>query len=263
MRFLDLSRFLEELAPTYLAESYDNPGLLTGHPDQEISGVLINLDVTDELLDEALDLGANLIITHHPIWFSPRKRLNGEDYVSRILIKAIKNDLGLYAIHTNLDNIQEGVNAKISEKLGLDSTSFLLPKNIEKEKQLTGSGMIGYLPSAMQKTDFLDLLTSVFQANGIRYADTHKTSIQKVAVCGGSGSFLIREALMKKADAFVTADITYHKFFDNEGEMLLVDIGHYESEQFTSQLLHKWISEKFSNFAVHLSKINTNPVHYF
>ena len=254
---------LEAWAPPPVAESYDNVGLLVGYPDMEVSGVLINLDMTEDVVDEAVSLGVNMIVAHHPIWFSPRKRLNGEDYVSRTIIAAIKNDIALYACHTNLDNIRSGVNRRIAETLGLQEVDFLLPKPAKSDEPTYGSGMIGQLPQALSKADFLSLVKEKFHAGGIRYADAEKPQIQKIAVCGGSGSFLIHEALRQNADAFVTADITYHKYFDNEGAMLLLDIGHYESEQFTSALILEFLSEKFSNFVLRLSKVNTNPVRYF
>ncbi|MCL4105550.1 UNVERIFIED_CONTAM: hypothetical protein GTU68_057425 [Idotea baltica] len=260
MKFKDIARTLAAWAPPSLAESYDNVGLIVGLPNTECTGILINLDVTEALLDEAIAKGANLILTHHPIWFGARKRLNGEDYVSRIIIKAIKNDIGLLACHTNLDNVQDGVNRRIGEVMGANKMQILSPKGKMKE---VGSGMIGYLPAPMAKRDFLQHVKDKFRCGGIRYADFPGETIHKVAWCGGAGSFLIGHALRAGADAFVTGDITYHKYFDNENRLLLMDIGHYESEQYTSQLLHHYISEKFVSFAVHLSEIETNPVNYF
>jgi dinuclear metal center YbgI/SA1388 family protein len=254
---------LESWAPPPLAESYDNVGLLVGVPNQETSGALINLDMTEEVVEEAIELGLNLVIAHHPIWFGARKRLNGEDYVSRTIIKAVKHDVALYAIHTNLDNIRSGVNQKIGETLGLEQMSFLKEKPSTTPAQPTGSGMVGWLPQPLPKADFLQLVKNRFQCGGIRYADgLAKEMVHKVAICGGAGSFLTPAAIQAQADAFVTADITYHKFFDHENQLLLMDIGHYESEQFTSQLIHTYLSEKFPNFAVHLSKIRTNPIQY-
>lgn len=355
---------LEKLAPPALAESYDNVGLLVGDPNREVTGILINLDCTEAVVQEAIDKGLNLIVVHHPIWFSGRKRLNGEDYVSRVIIQAVKNDIGIYAIHTNLDNVREGVNDMISEKLGLENRKILAPKSKTLQKLVTyvpekdaeavqlaifeagagkigaydqaafaqsgtgsfrplagsnptigqqgqrefvnetrieavfpfyakgailsalkkahpyeevayqvistgngiaeiGSGMIGILPEAMDKASFLQKVKDTFHCGGIRYADAPRDSIQKVAVCGGAGSFLTSIARKSGADAFITGDITYHKFFDNEAEMLLLDIGHYESEQFTSQLIYSHMSKVFPNFAILLSEVITNPVKYF
>ena len=257
-----IANALEGWAPPPVAESYDNVGLLVGSLQAQTKGVLINLDMTEAVVDEAIELGVGLIVAHHPIWFGPRKRLNGEDYVSRTIIKAIKHDIGLYALHTNLDNIRDGVNRKICDKLGLKEMKFLQTKPGKAGEALFGSGMMGYLPQPMPKSDFLSLVKETFQCGGIRYADTHKNEIHKVAVCGGAGSFLTQSALQQGADAFVTADITYHKFFDHERELLLMDIGHHESEQFTSELIRDFLLEKFPNFVVRLSTVMTNPIKY-
>jgi dinuclear metal center YbgI/SA1388 family protein len=262
MTVQDIATALETWAPPPVAESYDNVGLLVGRPDMNVSGLIVNLDMTEAVVDEAVERGANLVVAHHPIWFSARKRLNGEDYVSRTLIKAIKQDIALYACHTNLDNVRNGVNAQICRRLGLERATFLQPK-VGSPEETYGSGMIGYLPQKMEKMAFLEKVSHLFHCGGIRYADFPGQVVHKIAVCGGAGSFLTREALAQGADAFVTADITYHKFFDNEARMLLLDIGHYESEQFTSELIHAYLSEKFVNFVVHLSKVNTNPVRYY
>ncbi|RMG58230.1 MAG: Nif3-like dinuclear metal center hexameric protein [Bacteroidetes bacterium] len=259
MTIRDIAKVLEAWAPPASAESYDNVGLLAGDPDQEVTGVLINLDATEAVVEEAVQKGCNLLIAHHPIWFGSRKRLTPEDYVGRTLLRAVRAGVGLYAIHTNLDNVRTGVNQRICERLGLTDTRFLHPKDAEA---MYGSGMIGRLPAPMTKEAFLDLVKGAFYCGSIRYADAPTETIQTVAVCGGSGSFLIPAALQQGADAFVTADITYHKFFDNEDRLLLLDIGHYESEQFTSALIHAFLSEKFPNFAVRLSETHTNPVRY-
>jgi dinuclear metal center YbgI/SA1388 family protein len=212
-------------------------------------------------LEEARAKGCNLVVTHHPIWFSGRKRLNGEDYVSRIIMYAVKHDIGLLACHTNLDNIRQGVNQKIAEKLGLTDTFFLQPKAGDMPY---GSGMVGFLPTLMPKTAFLQAVKTAFQCGGIRYADAPAIEfVHKVAVCGGSGSFLTAQAIAAGCDAFITADITYHKYFDNEEKILLLDIGHYESEQYTSDLICAYLSEKIPTFAPYLSQIRTNPVQYF
>ncbi|MBX7241299.1 MAG: Nif3-like dinuclear metal center hexameric protein [Bacteroidia bacterium] len=259
----NIIEIIEEWAPLPAAESYDNAGLLVGWRDTEVTGVLINLDVTEELLEEAKSAGINMIVTHHPIWFMPRKRLTGEDYVSRIIMKAIEYGIVLYACHTNLDNIQTGVNQKICDKLGLLDTKFLVPKVPGRTGQEWGSGMTGILPEALSPESFLQKVKTVFECGGIRYAAASPEKIQKVAVCGGSGSFLTADAMMSGADAFITADITYHKFFDNENKIWLLDIGHYESEQFTSELIYNYIIKKIPNFAVRLSETRTNPVKYF
>jgi len=256
----DIAKLLEEWAPVSVAEHYDNVGVLVGRYDTEVTGVLINLDVTEAVVEEAISLGVNMIVTHHPIWFGSRKRLNGEDYVSRIIMQAIKHDIVLYACHTNLDNIQTGVNKRICETLALQNVQFLRPKAREESY---GSGMIGELAEGMSKEAFLAYVKTAFQCGGIRYADAAISEIRRVAVCGGAGSFLTGDAIKAGADAFVTADITYHKYFDNEDALLLLDIGHYESEQYTSALIYEFLSEKMPNFGIHLSSIKTNPIKYF
>lgn len=360
----DIAKTIELWAPPALAESYDNVGLLVGDPKAEAKGILINLDVTEEMIDEAVAKGCNMIVTHHPIWFGGRKRLIGEDYVSRIIMEAIKKDVALYAVHTNLDNVRHGVNEEIASRLGLQSRSILSPKRDQLLKLTTyvpaestpqvlealwaagagqignydqasfrhlgtgtfrpleganpaigavgaheeveehrvevvleawkqgavvaalkkahpyeevayqvtstlntheqvGSGMIGALPEPLTKTQFLTLVRDTFGCGGIRYADAALEKIQKVAVCGGAGSFLTSAAMRAGAHALVTGDITYHKFFDSENQMLLLDIGHYESEQFTSELIYRYLLGKFPTFAVRLSETRSNPVKYF
>lgn len=261
MTIRDIANVLEAWAPPASAEAYDNVGLLAGDPAQAVTGILINLDMTEAVVEEAVRRGCNLVVAHHPIWFGPRKRLTPEDYVGRTLLRAIREGVHLYAIHTNLDNVRTGVNHRMAERLGLRDTGFLLPK-ASPEPGTYGSGLIGYLPEPLPKAAFLDQVREAFLCGGIRYADSPATHIHKVAVCGGAGSFLTAAALQQGADALVTADITYHKFFDNEDRLLLLDIGHYESEQFTSALIHAYLSEKFPNFAIHLSATRTNPVHY-
>lgn len=256
----DIAQALEAWAPLPAAESYDNVGLLVGYADMPVTGVLINLDMTEAVLEEARERGCNMVVAHHPIWFSGRKRLNGEDYVSRVIMYAVKHDIALYACHTNLDNVRTGVNQQMAGRLGLEGLEFLQAKPGDEP---LGSGMIGTLPQPMAKNDFLQLVKDQFECGGIRYADGPQDTIHKVALCGGAGSFLTRQALRQGADAFVTSDITYHKFFDQEEKMLLLDIGHYESEQFTSPLIYEYLSKKFPTFALYLSQVRTNPVQYF
>lgn len=258
----DVARQLESWAPPQHAESYDNVGLLVGSHHAPLTGILVNLDMTEDVVEEAIAKGCNLIVAHHPIWFGSRKKLVEEDYVSRTLIKAIRNNISLYAIHTNLDNVRHGVNLRMAETLGLINPQILSPK--KQDTPDIGAGMIGELTEAMQPADFMAHVSKKFHCGGIRYAGPDENHpIKRVAICGGAGSFLIRTAMAARADAFVTGDITYHKFFDQEDRMLLMDIGHYESEQFTSQLITAYLSEKFSIFAVHLSETYTNPVRYY
>ncbi|MCC6283488.1 MAG: Nif3-like dinuclear metal center hexameric protein [Saprospiraceae bacterium] len=260
MRIHHILSILESIAPPYLQESYDNAGLIVGDPEQEVTGILFCLDSTEAVVEEAIALGCNLVIAHHPIVFRGLKRFNGSNYVERTVIQAIRKQVALYAIHTNLDNVyRQGVNAKIAEKLGLKDTRILLPKTGETE---IGAGMLGFLPEPMLETDFLQHTKTALRAGCVRHTALRGRPVQTVAVCGGSGSFLLPEALRAGADVFVTADFKYHEFFDAEGRLVVADIGHYESEQFTIELLFQIIQEKFPTFALHCTKVNTNPVFY-
>lgn len=354
---------LESIAPPSLQESYDNSGLLTGQRSMSITGALLTLDCTEAVVQEAIDKDCNLIIAHHPIIFAGLKRITGANYVERTIIKAIKNDIAIYAIHTNLDHVHRGVNAEIARRLGLNNTRILAPKtglllklvtfcptkqaetvrkalfdagaghignydqcsfsqlgtgtfragegsnpfvgkigtrHQEQEERIevivphylsnsiqaalkanhpyeepafdliplansfpqTGSGMIGDLPESLPVNDFLSHVKSALQTQVIRYAGFTGV-IKRVAVCGGAGSFLLNQAKAAGADAFITADFKYHEFFDAENRILVADVGHYESEQFTKQLLSGLILEKFPTFAVRLSGVYTNPISYF
>lgn len=359
-----LTDFLETLAPAAYQESYDNAGLLVGDPDTEVQGVLVSLDCTEAVVAEALRLGCNVVVAHHPIVFRGLRKLTGKTYVERTVMQAICGGVALFAIHTNLDHVWGGVNFKIAEKLGLEAVSILSPKKqilskltafvplpdtervlaalhgagaghigqyshcsfrsegtgtfrpsaaarphigqagvqeqvqenrievifpthlqaavlaalraahpyeevayylhlLENENQQVGAGAIGTLPRPLTPEEFLAFLKKSMHLNLIRYTETSRQAISRVAVCGGAGSFLLPEALRQQADAFVTADFKYHEFFDAEGRLMVCDIGHYESEVYTKDLLAAAIREKFTNFATILSEINTNPVQYF
>lgn len=355
---------LENIAPRAYQESYDNARLITGNQNDTVSGIMISLDATEAIVDEAIEKGCNLIVAHHPIVFRGLKSLTGSNYIERTVIKAIKNDIAIYAIHTNLDNVSQGVNKKMCEKIGLREAKILLPKKqllnkltvfvpteesdkllkalstagaghignysncsfqlegvgtfqpneqanpsigergklekveekrievifpaplagkvlaamrqahpyeevayylhaLENENQDVGSGMIGRLPEALPAEVFLDHLKASMQLNCIRYTRPPARKIEKVAVCGGAGSFLLPQAIRRQADAFVTADFKYHEFFDAEDQLMIADIGHYESEVYTKELIMELLSQEFVNFAVHLAKTNTNPISYY
>ncbi len=331
----DITQFLETIAPPVYQESYDNAGLIVGDPKMEVTGVLTCLDSTEEVLEEALDKGCNLIVAHHPIVFRALKQLTGGSYVERVLIKALKNDLAIFAIHTNLDNVlQKGVNERIGQRLGLKETRILAPKadtlqmlhallpanqlaglrqelaergieyfsvlpQIDDAELLVrvpapvgqlhsveatlasfggalnsrqtvlnrhpeiGSGLFGLLPEAMTTGKFLEFLRDRMQTACIRHTRPLEGPIQKIALCGGAGGFLLGAAKSAGADVFITADYKYHEFFDADGAILIADIGHFESEQFTIELLQEVISQKFSTFATYCTAVRTNPVHYF
>lgn len=264
MNIKSLIDLIHSVAPSEFQEPYDNSGLITGHPDTEIRGVLICLDAIEAVVDEAIQLGCNVIVAHHPILFRPIKRLNGFDYIERTIIKAIRHDIAIFAVHTNLDNVfYSGVNGKIAERLSLSDVEILLPKpNILYKNKEVGAGMIGRLSQAMPVLEFMNWMKVKMDISHIRHTDLCRSQIEVVALCGGAGSFLISEAKRKGADIFVTADLKYHEFFDADGQMILVDIGHYESEKYTIELLYTLITNNFSTFAAHCTKTVTNPVKY-
>lgn len=261
MKIQDILTVLEAVAPPYLQESYDNAGLIVGNAAAEVTGVLFCLDSTEAIVEEAVAQGCNLIVAHHPIVFRGLKRLNGRTYIERTVIQAIQQGVAIYAIHTNLDNVyRQGVNSKIAEKIGLQDTRILQARPSDAE---IGAGLLGHLTTPLSELDFLTHLKKNLHTACIRHTAFRGKVVQKVAVCGGSGSFLLPEALRAGVDFFVTADFKYHEFFDAEGALVIADVGHYESEQFTIELLRDIVQEKFPTFALQLTKLNTNPVSYF
>ena len=261
MRLRDVIDVLEGIAPPELQESYDNAGLITGNPDWEVTGTLLCLDSTPEVVDEAIAKGCNVVIAHHPIIFRGLKSITGSTYVERAVIKAIKADIAIYAIHTNLDNVlSSGVNGKIARKLGLSDIEVLRPRPGEEG---TGSGVIGRLQEAMSPVAFLEHLKKTFQVPVVRHTKLISGNVSRIAVCGGAGQFLLQDAISNGADVFVTADIKYHEFFDADGKILLADVGHYESEQYTVELLGDILRDNFANFAPNSSETITNPVNYY
>jgi len=261
MTIKDITAHLESVAPTHLQESYDNAGLIVGHPDTEVTGVLTSLDCTEEIIAEAKARGCNMVVAHHPIVFRGLKRFNGNDYVERTVIKAIKEDVAIYAIHTNLDNVRhQGVNERIAQRLGLENLRLLGPKNEEKT---IGSGMVGELPTGMDEKAFLRHLKTSMDASLVKHTLLLNKEVKTVALCGGAGGFLLNQAKKAGAQVFVTSDYKYHEFFDADGQIIICDIGHYESEQFTTQLLAELLTKKFPTFAVLCTELTTNPVSYF
>ena len=258
----EVTAHLESIAPPSYQEGYDNAGLITGDESWEATNVLCCLDATEAVVDEAIQRGCNLVVAHHPIVFKGLKRLNGRNYVERTIIKAIKNDVAIFAIHTNLDNVlHRGVSARIGERLGLLNASILAPK-AEVNDPAVGAGIIGELPQAMAESDFLLFLKKKMHTDCIRHTPLLGSPIKTVALCGGAGSFLLSVAIARKADVYITGDFKYHEFFDADGHLVVADIGHFESEQFTIDLLQEIISEKFTIFAPLKTSVNTNPVHY-
>ena len=360
----EIVSYLDNFAPRILSEDYDNVGLLIGDYNTDVSGILITLDVTEDVVDEAIKLKKNIIVAHHPIIFRGIKKITNSNEIERIIYKAIKNDIAIYAGHTNFDNIKKGVNGKICEKLSLQDCKIISPRKnqllklityvplthaeklrqaifdagagqignydstsfnsegkgtfranenakpfvgkkgklhtedeikietifpiynkgrvitavlnnhpyeepaydifmLENSNKEVGSGMIGNLEKELSEEDFLALVKKTFNTGVIRHTSLKSKKIKKVAVCGGSCSFLINSAKSANADAFITADVKYHEFFDIENSMLLLDIGHYESEQYTKEIFYELLTKKFSNFATDLSEVDTNPIKYY
>ena len=264
MHIKEIIAFLNDVAPPQFQEDYDNAGLITGHTDMDISGVLICLDATESVIEEAISLGCNLVIAHHPILFRGIKKLNGKNYVERSIIKAIKNDIAIFAIHTNLDNVfVSGVNSKIADKLQLTKTEILQPRpEVLHKGQAIGAGILGTLSSPQPSLQFLHHLKDKMELSMIKHTRLCKETIQTVAVCGGAGGFLLETAKKRGADILITSDYKYHEFFDADNAIIIADIGHFESEKYTIELLHGIIVNKFSTFVAHCTKIITNPVHY-
>ena len=360
----DIATYLASVAPPYLQESYDNTGLLTGDASWECKGIICSLDVTEQVIQEAVEKKCNLVVAHHPIIFTGLKKITGSNYVEKTVIAAIKNDIAIYAIHTNLDNIISGVNGKMADKLGLHNRKIIQPagntlkklftfvpvsfaeklrsaifaagggeignysecsfntpgegtfkagpgsdpyigsigkRHIEKEikievifpfwleqeilvalkknhpyeeiayeiittdniHQHIGSGLIGDLPHPVTEKAFLHEIKEKFKVVVIRHTSLTGRKVKKVALCGGAGSFLIKPAITAGADIYITSDVKYHEFFEASDRLIIADIGHYESEQFTIDLLCEFLQQKFLTFAVLKTEVKTNPVQYY
>jgi len=260
MKIRDIIQHLESVAPPDFQENYDNSGLIAGDTDVECTGVLVSLDCTEDLVSEAIKKNCNLIVSHHPLIFHPLRQITPVNGPSRSLIAAIRSDISIYAIHTNLDNIMGGVNAGIADKIGVVNRKILAPKTNNPH---VGSGISGDLKTPVSEVQLLKLLKDVFRIPVIKHSPLRSKVVSRVALCGGAGSFLIPNALKIGVDFFISADIRYHDFFAGESNMVIADIGHFESEQFTIDLIHDVILEKFPNFAVLKSGTVTNPVNYY
>ncbi len=259
----ELTDYLECIAPLHYQESYDNAGLIYGDEEAEIEGVLVSLDLTEEVIEEAQTMACNVIVSHHPIIFRGIKKFTGH-YVDRVVASAIKKDIAIYAIHTNLDNVLDnGVNGKIAEMIGLSHHEILSKKQDLQQDGRVGSGVLGLLDVPLAEANFLNELKKKMDLQVIKHTPLLGKEVKKVAVCGGAGSFLLKDAIKAGADIFITSDFKYHEFFDADGKIVIVDIGHYESERFTINLLYDLIKKKFRKFAPRCTKVNTNPVKYF
>ena len=261
MTVKDILNCITEVAPLQWQESYDNAGLQVGDLNAEAHKALICLDITEEIVDEAVAKSCNLIISHHPLIFRGLKRLTPETYIERAVVKAIKHDIAMISMHTNLDNSYLGVSRVLAERLGLKNLRFLQPSAAEPEQ--CGVGMIGEFENSMGEVDFLEFVAKTIGSPCLRHSALTGRKIQKVALCGGSGVPFMQDALHQKADAYLTADIKYHDFFVPEGNILLVDGGHFETEQFTKELICELIRKKFPTFAAEIAETKTNSVHYF
>ena len=258
MKIKEIVRALERFAPLPLQESYDNAGLQIGLTEAEATGALLCLDVTEEVIDEAVAQGLNVIVAHHPLLFKGVKAVTDANYVQRCVRKAIQCDVAVYAAHTNLDNALNGVNFKIAQKIGLKDIDFLLPGT----NPSSGSGIVGFLPEADDVEAFLHRIKKIFNVGCVKHNAYTGTNVKKVAVCGGAGAFLMNQAVAAHADAFITGEIHYHDFFGHENDILLAEIGHYESEQFTKELFAEILQEQLPALRVVETKINTNPIKY-
>ena len=258
----DVLSYITEIAPLHWQENYDNSGLLIGDANALVDKALLTLDVTEKVIDEAIDNSCHLVISHHPLIFKGLKNILNDNTIGRIITKAIKNDISVAAMHTNLDNSYLGVNRVLAENLGLKDLQILHPNN-SGEDVAVGSGMIGVLENEMSENEFLSLVKEKLSVPAIRHSELLDRPIKKVALCGGAGSFLINDAKRCKADVYLTADVKYHDFFDADNEILIIDAGHFETEQFTKQLFADIILKKNPKFAVQISSVKTNSVHYF
>jgi len=261
MTVKDILNCITEVAPLQWQESYDNAGLQVGDLNTEAHKALICLDITEEVVDEAVAKNCNVIVSHHPLIFRGLKHLTPQTYIERAVMKAIKHDIALISMHTNLDNSYLGVSRVLAERLGLKNLHFLQPSIAEPE--VCGSGMVGEFENPMEEIDFLGLVSKIIDSPCLRHSALTGRKIQKVALCGGAGVPFMADALKNHADAYLTADIKYHDFFVPEGDILLVDGGHFETEQFTKELLCGLIRKKFPTFAAEIAETNTNAVHYF
>ena len=251
---------LEQYAPLPLQDSYDNAGLQIGlTAEQEVTGALLCLDVTEAIVNEAERMGCNLVVAHHPLLFRGLKSITGQNYVERCVIKAIQKGIGIYAAHTNLDNAEGGVNYRIAETIELKNLSFL---DAKPGTTVAGAGVIGELPMAEDELEFLKRIKALFGIQCIRHNQLCGRKIQRVALCGGAGGFLLSNAISQGADAFLTGEMRYHDYFGHESDLLIAEMGHYESEQYTIDLFAEVLHRQFPELKIVKTSLNTNPINY-
>lgn len=261
MKIREITDYLDSQVHPEFQESYDNAGFLLGDPERECTGVMIALDLTMEVVEEAVEKGANLIVTHHPMIFGGVKRITPKDMVGRLIMKLIKSDIAAYAAHTNLDNLMDGVNGILAFQLGLTNCHILRQLEGQPSPEV-GAGMIGELPYPMPTEAFLEQVKMALGLPLLRMSEVAGPVVNRVAICGGAGNFLIEDAVRQGAEVYLTGDMKYHDFQRSEGRITLVDIGHYESEQFSRQLIYSIISKKFCNFACFISERGKSFVRY-
>lgn len=264
----DILGYITDEAPLCWQEDYDNSGLLIGDPDALVDKVLLSLDVTEKVVDEAIENSFHLIISHHPLIFKGLKNIRIDDAIGRVVMKAIKNDISIAAMHTNIDNSFYGVNRVLAENLGMKDLQILRPNVMESQQYdgspvCMGSGMVGFLENEMSEKDFLKMVKDTLGVGVVRHTELLHKPVKKIAICGGAGAFLINDAKRCGADAYITADLKYHDFFSADNEILVIDAGHFETEQFTKQLFADIILKKNPKFAVRISEVKTNSVNYF
>lgn len=260
MKIIEIIRAMEALAPLSLQENYDNAGLQAGMPDRPLTGVLVCLDITEDVIDEAVARGLNLVLSHHPLIFRPLKQVTDRTYQQRCVVKAIKHDIVLYSSHTNLDNAEDGVNYRIARMLGVRNLRWLQP-GTDATGRSCGSGVIGELDSPEDAEAFLRRVKDTFRVECLMHSAAGGRSIRRVALCGGAGSFLLDRAIAAEADCFITGEMSYHHFFENAG-MVVAAMGHYQSEQFTMDLMDGYLKGLFPAVRVEMLPFSTNPVQY-
>ena len=259
MKIKEVIAALERFAPLPLQEGFDNAGLQLGLTEAwDVSGALLCLDVTEAVLDEAINRGCNLIVSHHPLIFHKLSRISGDNYVQRIVIRAIEHHVAIVSMHTNMDNARGGVNFKIAEKLGLADVDFF----VRKDEVDAGSGVIGTLPQPLAAAQFIDILKERFGVACVQANQLLERPVSRVAICGGAGAFLLEDAVRAGADAFVTGEMHYHEFFDHEQQIQICVIGHYQSEQFTSEIFREIIERECPGVKCLIARTNTNPIVY-
>lgn len=268
VRVQDVIDALEDFAPLPLQESYDNAGLQVGLTGAEVSGALLCLDVTEEVIAEALELGCNMIVSHHPLIFRGLKHLTDEDTVQRCVRMALQNDIAIYSAHTNLDSAIDGVNYMMAERLGLVDVVLLQPRQVsvgvgaQARSVQAGSGVIGYLPDGEDSLVFLQRVKQAFGVECLMHNELLSRPVHSVAICGGAGDFLLQEALNLQADAFLTGEMHYHQYFGHDGQIQIGVLGHYQSEQYTMDIFNSVISERCPRLPLFKTAVCTNPIKY-